>query len=464
MISLLQPLYLLAFLGLLVPIAIHLWNKKEGKVLKIGTVRWMQKKASSRVSKIKFNNRLLFILRCAIISLVVLVLAQLFIKKSTGDVELKWALIDPQVDFSADNIRQMMDTLESDGFEVLALDYGFKNILPDEIHSTKVNLNNTWSVLKTVELLENQPDSILVITKGYVKNFSGTKPEFNIPLAWMIIPDQDPALFIYDARLLNGDSLMVKIGKSESSYTQITDFVTDLQNPILSRLHEIDPTVSLKVRGDSLKLQKDNETLTARAIDTIDSLQVLILYGEELQKDLVYWKAGLSALSQHQKIPLAVEVTNTDKDEEGVSLSKRVYDWLVVLKEDGFYNEEISAQKVFVTSVSKDSLDINWFTLKEKKDGEIYSINNSITNDKGILQSFPTALLEIFHSDYDSSLWLNDKRTIPFEQLDLSIRDDAIDDESEQKVSYQKADSIFWIATLILLLLERLISYKRELS
>ena len=34
-----HPLYLWTLLGLLVPIAIHLWSKKEAKTIKIGSVQ-----------------------------------------------------------------------------------------------------------------------------------------------------------------------------------------------------------------------------------------------------------------------------------------------------------------------------------------------------------------------------------------------------------------------------------------
>ncbi|MEP0086438.1 MAG: BatA domain-containing protein, partial [Maribacter dokdonensis] len=71
-----HPSYLWALLGLLVPIAIHLWSKKEAKTIKIGSVQWLSESKSKQSSSIQLNEWWLLVLRMGIISLLVLLMAK----------------------------------------------------------------------------------------------------------------------------------------------------------------------------------------------------------------------------------------------------------------------------------------------------------------------------------------------------------------------------------------------------
>ena len=71
-----HPSYLWALLGLLVPIAIHLWSKKEAKTIKIGSVQLLSESKSRQSSSIQLNEWWLLLLRIGIISLLVVLLAK----------------------------------------------------------------------------------------------------------------------------------------------------------------------------------------------------------------------------------------------------------------------------------------------------------------------------------------------------------------------------------------------------
>jgi hypothetical protein len=38
----LNPLYLWALLGLAIPVAIHLWSRKEGRTIKVGSIKFLK--------------------------------------------------------------------------------------------------------------------------------------------------------------------------------------------------------------------------------------------------------------------------------------------------------------------------------------------------------------------------------------------------------------------------------------
>src|SRR6185369_8789098 len=60
-----NPLYLFALAGLAIPIAIHLLSRKEGKVIKLGSVRHVVETSTQQFKGIKLNEFVLLALRCA---------------------------------------------------------------------------------------------------------------------------------------------------------------------------------------------------------------------------------------------------------------------------------------------------------------------------------------------------------------------------------------------------------------
>ena len=74
--SFLAPFWLFAASAILIPIAIHLWNKRQGKTVKVGSLRWLEASASNRWSSIRLSNFWLLVLRCLILILLAVALAQ----------------------------------------------------------------------------------------------------------------------------------------------------------------------------------------------------------------------------------------------------------------------------------------------------------------------------------------------------------------------------------------------------
>ncbi|MEQ9166083.1 MAG: BatA domain-containing protein, partial [Fulvivirga sp.] len=54
--------YLFALLGFLIPIAIHLWNKKEAKVIKVGSIQFVPTQDSNQSKSIQLNEVFLLLL------------------------------------------------------------------------------------------------------------------------------------------------------------------------------------------------------------------------------------------------------------------------------------------------------------------------------------------------------------------------------------------------------------------
>ena len=104
-VQLLQPLYLWGLLGLLIPVAIHLLHKRSQRVLLVGSLQAFRGGTPVQARKLKPNELLLLLLRCLLLALFVLLLAQPYIYRPVDD-EKKYFFIAPELTagLSADSL------------------------------------------------------------------------------------------------------------------------------------------------------------------------------------------------------------------------------------------------------------------------------------------------------------------------------------------------------------------------
>ena len=76
----LQPILLWGLLGLSVPVLIHLWNGKKGKLVSWAAMHWLQEQDNQSSKSIRIDQLLILILRMLMILLLVFLLAQLLVK------------------------------------------------------------------------------------------------------------------------------------------------------------------------------------------------------------------------------------------------------------------------------------------------------------------------------------------------------------------------------------------------
>ena len=43
-------------LALLVPLLIHLWNRKEGRTIKVGSIQWIPEQEQRKINSIQFSD------------------------------------------------------------------------------------------------------------------------------------------------------------------------------------------------------------------------------------------------------------------------------------------------------------------------------------------------------------------------------------------------------------------------
>src|SRR6478735_938581 len=118
-----NPIWLWALSGLSIPIGIHLLSRKEGKVIRIGSLRHLQETNTQQFKGIRLNEIVLLLLRCTLIILFVLLMCGLSFERYS-ESEAKWVLIEKGLENERE-VQIQLDTFQSQGYELRWLAEGF---------------------------------------------------------------------------------------------------------------------------------------------------------------------------------------------------------------------------------------------------------------------------------------------------------------------------------------------------
>jgi hypothetical protein len=186
--NLLYPIGLVALAGLIIPVLLHLWNVKQGKTLKIGSIALLGENSTSSSRSFKITDWLLFILRCLIVILIAFVLAQPFIKKTISHTKnAGWILIDKNQFANVYRTNQpTIDSLVNLGFELRDFNLGFTQFfLKDSLVK-----NDKTSDLSYTALLRQLNKQIPAGYSAYLfadhrlNTFDGDLPKLSFNLTW----------------------------------------------------------------------------------------------------------------------------------------------------------------------------------------------------------------------------------------------------------------------------------------
>ncbi|MGF1923895.1 MAG: BatA domain-containing protein [Bacteroidia bacterium] len=126
--TLIYPIGLLAMLGIIIPVLIHLWSVKKGRTLKIGSVALLGENSTASSKNLKLTDLFLFILRCLILILIAFILSQPVYRDSKSNAKDQgWLLIDRSQFPEIYSFHQTtIDSLLNLGFELRDLNFDFQ--------------------------------------------------------------------------------------------------------------------------------------------------------------------------------------------------------------------------------------------------------------------------------------------------------------------------------------------------
>ena len=111
----LQPILLWGMLGISIPVLIHLWRGRKGKVMSWAAMHWLPAQESTTAKGFRLENLLVLILRIIILGLLVLLLGKVFIPFLNQNVDEKVVHLVQPDKLIADEFRfELRQALEND--------------------------------------------------------------------------------------------------------------------------------------------------------------------------------------------------------------------------------------------------------------------------------------------------------------------------------------------------------------
>ncbi|WP_339810411.1 BatA domain-containing protein [uncultured Imperialibacter sp.] len=222
MMQLANPMWLWGLLGLAVPLAIHLLSRKEGKVIKVGSLRHLADSTTRQFQSVKLNELLLLALRSVLILTVVALLAGLLLRSSASLP--KWVVVDRGAE-QHNEIGRIIDSLTNNDYELRYLEQWFP--LPKDTISEEQTPNH-WFLAE--QLGEAKISEAVVFTRAYMYGFKGKRPPKPDHIMWFDVPFKPVSLPVVS--VVEGDSIWEVSEQPDEEFTEFTTRSADAKGSI----------------------------------------------------------------------------------------------------------------------------------------------------------------------------------------------------------------------------------------
>ncbi len=268
--QLLQSIMLWGLLGISIPILIHLWNGRRGKLISWAAMRWLDEQASARAKGFELKNLLVLALRCLLIGLLVLILAEMVIDKWIMEEEGQVVhLVQPDTNVVEEFRFEISQALERG--EVVVLADGSEKEISSLEELVVFASESDFELQKTLDQLdENIAELSIYLSKSQQLPASGF---YSAPIS--------PALFISTIDDQKPDSKFIQL--NESKFLKLNE----------SGLLELD------------SLSENSGT------EIIDLQEISWFVDEELEGQKNYWEAAFQAINEVYAVQF-VEVENAE--------------------------------------------------------------------------------------------------------------------------------------------------------
>ena len=166
----LQPIWLAAMAGIVLPVVIHFWNDRRGKVLRIGSVQFLEGASQRMAWSRRISDWWLLLLRCLLMMALAFLLAgPYWVRKDSG--KKGWVLADA----GAMNVYgATIDSLVKAGWERRELDS-----------------INYWNGFRAVDLAAPAGVELMVFSEGLASRFMGPRPATGRTVHWYVYAPSD---------------------------------------------------------------------------------------------------------------------------------------------------------------------------------------------------------------------------------------------------------------------------------
>ncbi|SFP73858.1 BatA domain-containing protein [Hymenobacter arizonensis] len=329
MFTLLTPAALLALLGLIVPVLIHLWNRRPGREVAVGSLRWLAAGANRRLRNLKPEQLWLLLLRSALLVVLAVALAGP-VWRVPQPVGRGQVLVSPELlgtpAFAA--LRPTIDSLRRRGYALRWLAAGFPKASRAALRADSLGLRDSARVLaatspagsrvlwarvrQAASTFSGQP--LYVLTPATMQDFQGTQSPLPAEVNWQMLPTAATATWL-QAAAIRGDSLRLLLG--QSSETQTTFRPVSVKKPAPGgtvRLTGL-PAFRFETGTAGAQLQPVGASSAGKAVPAIpvrtNPVRVVIYSTPDFAPDARYLQAGLRAAAAGLLSPMVISTTST---------------------------------------------------------------------------------------------------------------------------------------------------------
>jgi len=401
-----NPLFLFGLAGTIIPIAIHLLSRKEGKIIKLGSVRHVVETNTQQFKGIRLNEIILLLLRCALIVVFSLLLSGLQCTHSDGE---KWLIVEKGLSGLPD-IDSILDSLKKDGYSLHLLDEGFPK-LGDSSKSTAEG--NYWQLLD--ELKQEDVSQAIVLSKNNINRFKGLRSTLASNVRWISHPLTETNYPLIAVRL-SDDSTLLVTGHSSLYKTYFT---------------------TKKTSASSVPTPVTNQ----------DTIKIALVSDDDFTYDQRVIKAILKAIEK--SFPIRFILIENDPSKKSVGSA----DWGIWLSAKRLSGIKVKNVISFQPQESNELIlqtEANKWVITRRLNQEVVLLNNLTTQ---------LATMLISEKKFQDKIMAKDRRMVS-DSLAWSPSEGS--KEIQAAVRYRPADKYLIPLLLVLLMIERIIAYRRN--
>lgn len=428
----LNPTYLWALLGLIVPIGIHLWSKKEGKTIKIGSIQLLDESDSKQTSSIQINELWLLLLRIVLISVLVVLIAGPQIKRKITKVPVTY-IVEPSL-LQYEEVNAILDTIQTEE-SVRLLQSGFPELQNDPLYKIPTVTPKYWQLAKEMEALKT--DSIVVFTNAFTSGIKGKRPQVNKNISWVILDPGKPIKNILSAVKKENTVQLLSV----SSDDQYLSFEKEL----------------VAIDGNQFKFNKEKDSVVfsvngkqeQHPLITESPLTILVFYEDSLSNEKTYIEAAYRAISKYLHRPIDVH-TVQNIDTINVDSFKTVI-WL---------SKDIAPQTSSTVLLYKPD-DLSHSIIEKGPSKEVFYLTKLLTVERSVNEYLAEHLLAMLNlnEDLEEKIKMYDKRVLNTGELLPIVKDFKQNKENSTILDISKW---LWLLFILVLITERIVAKYRK--
>ncbi len=455
-----NPAFLWALSGLLIPLAIHLWNRKKGKVKYIGSIKWLIASQNKRSDAIQLNEILKWVLRSLILLLFTGILADFSLPSNHNEDDKKsdWVGIHPFLLKDSLVLNQVKEMIRK-GEQVHLLSKGFPLLDTNtKAQQLKIQDNieiNYWSYIKELSYSDNPPQKIQLITDNYSKNFKGKRPVLPLEVEWIILPAKNKNFFVAQAEFIpKSDSIKVQIGINEETGTWFRTVLIPKKSTV-----KLPDFPEMVMKNDSISIQNTNPV----KIKSPASKKILILYEKDFEGDVDLLESAFKAINLYTGIQLDIQkkIALTKED-----LPEMKFDYIFFLSKKDFLPQdylpnhcifviykEISSSSLIISNPDKKN---EYFITKRLQP----RLNTDILKGELPVDILLNVLKDSMAVDY---IQRSEKLALSNSQLEIKNRIEENDIEVINREGFVESYQFqLWLLLIGIFILERWLSYRKQ--